>query len=157
MLLADVLGVLAIQTEPLGYRRTDLYAKLLHGILDDNDFGLDDIVKQIFSGSRPLNNALMRELCGPEGFRHLCDNIQANLLTVIGNHSILYEQLVCLLKNCPYTGQSNIEKIMAAWDPAQAAELARFIAACIVCGSYNTAQYGKNAQKGRHNCALNVA
>lgn len=110
MLLADVLGVLAIQTEPLGYRRTDLYAKLLHGILDDNDFGLDDIVKQIFSGSRPLNNALMRELCGPEGFRHLCDNIQANLLTVIGNHSILYEQLVCLLKNCPYTGQSNIEK-----------------------------------------------
>ena len=157
MLLADVLGVLAIQTEPLGYRRTDLYAKLLHGILDDNDFGLDDIVKQIFSGSRPLNNALMRELCGPEGFRHLCDNIQANLLTVIGNHSILYEQLVCLLKNCPYTGQSNIEKIMAACDPAQAAELARFIAACIVCGSYNTAQYGKNAQKGRHNCALNVA
>ena len=148
MLLADVLKILAIHTEPLGYRRTDLYEKLFHGILDDKDFGLDDIVKQIFSGSRPLSSAMMRELCGPEGFQHLCDNIQTNLLAIVGNHNGLYEQLARLLTDCPYTGQPNIEKIMAACDPAQASELSRFVAACIVCGSYNSAKHRKKARTG---------
>lgn len=157
MLLAEVLKILAAQTETLGYRRTDLYEKLFQGILDEESFGLEDIVKQIFSGSRPLNNALMRELCGPEGFRHLCGNIQANLLTVVGNHSGLYEQLAHLLADCPYTKATDAEKIMAACDPAQAAELSRFIAACIVCGSYNTAQHKKKAPKIRGEYALSVA
>ena len=53
MLLAEILKILAAQTETLGYRRADLYEKLFQGILDDNSFGMDDIVKQIFSGSRP--------------------------------------------------------------------------------------------------------
>ena len=157
MLLAEVLKILAAQTEALGYRRTDLYEKLFQGILDEESFGLEDIVKQIFSGSRPLNNALMRELCGPEGFQHLCGNIQANLLTVVGNHSGLYEQLARLLTDCPYTKATDTEKIMAACDPAQAAELSRFIAACIACGSYNTAQHKKKAPKIRGEYALSVA
>ena len=149
MLLADVFKILAAQTDPLGYRRTDLYEKLFQGILDETSFGLEDIVKQIFSASRPLNGALMRELCGPDGFRRLCDNIQTNLLTVVGNHSGLHGQLAELLTDCPYTSQSNIEKIIAACDPAQAAELSRFIAACIVCGSYNSAQRKKASQIDR--------
>ncbi len=157
MLLAEVLKILAAQTEPLGYRRTDLYEKLLQGILDEESFGLEDIVKQIFSGSRPLNSALMRELCGPEGFQHLCGNIQANLLTVVGNHSGLYEQLARLLTDCPYTKATDAEKIMAACDPAHAAELSRFIAACIVCGSYNTAQHKKKAPRIQDKYALSVA
>ena len=103
MLLADVFKILAAQTDPLGYRRTDLYEKLFQGILDETGFGLEDIVKQIFSGSRPLNGALMRELCGTDGFRCLCDNIQTNLLTVVGNHSGLHEQLAKLLTDCPCT------------------------------------------------------
>lgn len=157
MLLAEVLKILAAQAEALGYRRTDLYEKLFQGILDEESFGLEDIVKQIFSGSRPLNSTLMRELCGLEGFQHLCGNIQANLLTVVGNHSGLYEQLACLLTDCPYTKAADAEKIMAACDPAQAAELSRFIAACIVCGSYNTAQHKKKAPKIRGEYALSVA
>ena len=157
MLLAEVLKILAAQTEPLGYRRTDLYEKLFQGILDEESFGLEDIVKQIFSGSRPLNSTLMRELCGPEGFQHLCGNIQANFLPVVGNHSGIYEQLARLLTDCPYTKATDAEKIMAACDPAQAAELSRFIAACIVCGSYNTAQYKKKAPKIRDEYALSVA
>lgn len=157
MLLAEVLKILAAQTEPLGCRRTDLYEKLFQGILDEESFGLEDIVKQIFSGSRPLNSALMRELCGPEGFQHLCGNIQANLLTVVGNHSGLYEQLARLLTDCPYTKATDAEKIMAACDPAQAAELSRFIAACIVCGSYNTAQHKKKAPRIQDKYALSVA
>ena len=147
MLLAEVLKILAAQTEALGYRRTDLYEKLFQGILDEESFGLEDIVKQIFSSSRPLNSALMRELCGPEGFQHLCGNIQVNLLTVVGNHSSLYEQLARLLTDCPYTKATDAEKIMAVCDPAQSAELSRFIAACIVCGSYNTAQHKKKAPR----------
>lgn len=156
MLLAEILKILAAQTETLGYRRADLYEKLFQGILDDNSFGMDDIVKQIFSGSRPLNSALMRELCGSVGFQHLCDNIQANLLAVVGNHSGLYGQFARLLTDCPYTSQPNIEKIMAACDPAQAAELSRFIAACIVCGSYNTAQHKKKARRIQDKYALSV-
>ena len=157
MLLAEVLKILAAQTEPLGYRRTDLYEKLLQGILDEESFGLEDIVKQIFSSSRPLNSALMRELCGPEGFQHLCGNIQVNLLTVVGNHSSLYEQLARLLTDCPYTKATDAEKIMAVCDPAQSAELSRFIAACIVCGSYNTAQHKKKAPRIQDKYALSVA
>jgi len=156
MLLADVFKILAAQSDPLGYRRTDLYEKLFQGILDETSFGLEDIVKQIFSGSRPLNSALMRELCGPDGFRRLCGNIQTNLLTVIGNHSGLHGQLAKLLTDCPYTSQSNIKKIMAACDPAQAAELSRFIAACIVCGSYNTSQLKKKSPKVQDLSTLSV-
>ena len=114
MLLAEVLKILAAQTEALGYRRTDLYEKLFQGILDEESFGLEDIVKQIFSGSRPLNSALMRELCGPEGFQHLCGNIQANLLTVVGNHSGLYEQLARLLTGCPYTKAALLPPVLRA-------------------------------------------
>ena len=157
MLLAEVLKILAAQTEALGYRRTDLYEKLFQGILDEESFGLEDIVKQIFSSSRPLNSALMRELCGPEGFQHLCGNIQVNLLTVVGNHSSLYEQLARLLTDCPYTKATDAEKIMAVCDPAQSAELSRFIAACIVCGSYNTAQHKKKAPRIQDKYALSVA
>lgn len=157
MLLAEVLKILAIQTEPLGYRRTDLYEKLFQGILDEKTFGLEDIVKQIFSGSRPLNSMLMRELCGPEGFQVLCGNIRANLLPVIGNHIGLYEQLASLLAHCPYTKTTDAEKIMAAGDPAQAAKLSRFIAACIVCGSYNTAQNKKKVPMIRDEYALSIA
>ena len=47
MLLADVLKILAAQTESLGYCRTDLYEKLFQGILEEESFGLDEIVKQI--------------------------------------------------------------------------------------------------------------
>lgn len=157
MLLAEVLKVLAAQTESLGYRRTDLYEKLFQGILDEKSFGLDDIVKQIFSGSRPLNSMLMRELCGPEGFQRLCGNIRDNLLTVVGNHSSLYEHLVRLLADCPYTKTSDAEKMVAVCNPAQSAELSRFIASCIVCGSYNTAQSKKKAPMVRDESALSVA
>lgn len=157
MLLADVLKILAAQTEPLGYCRTDLYEKLFQGILEEESFGLDDIVKQIFSGSRPLSRILMRELCGLEGFQHLCSNIQNDLLPVVGNHSGIYEQLARLLTNCPYTKTSDAEKIMAACDPAQTAELSRLIASCIVCGSYNTAQSKKKTPMVQDESALSVA
>jgi len=157
MLLAEVLKILAAQTESLGHRRTDLYEKLFQGLLDEKSFGLEDIVKQIFSGSRPLNGALMRELSGPTGFRHLCSNIQSNLLTVIGNHDGLYEQLSQLLTSCPYTRAADTEKIMAACDPAQAAELSRFIASCIVYSSYNTAQIGKRIPLIQDKSVLNTA
>lgn len=156
MLLADVLKILAAQTEPLGYHRIDLYEKLFQGILDEKSFGLDDIVKQIFSASRPLNGKLMHSLCEPEGFQHLCDNIRENLLTVVGNHVGLYEKLAQLLTECPYTKQSEIEKIMTSCDPAHTVELSRFIAACIVCGSYNTAQSKKKNPLIRDEYALNV-
>jgi len=157
MLLAEVLKVLAARTESLGYRRTDLYEKLFQGILDEEGFGLDDIVKQIFSGSRPLNSTLTRELCGPRGFQRLCGNIRDNFLSVVGNHSGLYEQLARLLTDCPYTKTSDAEKIMAACDPAQPAELSRFIASCIVCGSYNTAQSKKKAPMVLEESTLSVA
>ena len=156
MLLAEVLKVLTAQTEPLGYRRVDLYEELFQGILDGKSFGMEDIVKQIFSGSRPLNSLLMRELCGSEGFQRLCNNIRDNLLTVVGNHRRIYEQLAQLLADCPYTKESDAEKIMAACDSAQVAELSRFIAACIVYGSYNTAQCKKKTPMVRDEASLNV-
>lgn len=125
--------------------------------MDEESFGLEDIVKQIFSGSRPLNNMLMRELCGPEGFQCLCGNIRDNLLLVVGNHSGLYEQLAQLLADCPYTKVSDAEKIMATCDLAQTAELSRFIASCIACVSYNNAQRKKKAPMIRDESALSAA
>lgn len=157
MLLAEVLKILAVQVESLGYRRTDLYEKLFQRILDERDYGLDDIVKQIFYGSRPLSSTLMRELCGPKGFQCLCGNIRDNFLMVVGNHGDLYEQLAQLLADCPYTKASDAEKIMAACDPTQVAELSRFIASCIVCGSYNTAQSKMKTPMIRDKSALSVA
>ena len=132
MLLTDILKILAVQTQGLGYRRTDLYEKLFQNLLDENCFSLEDIVKQIFSGSRSLNSSLMRTLCEPDGFHRLCDNIQNNFLNVVGNHGDLYEQLCTLLITCPYMKKEDVEKLISACDPAQTAELSRFIAACIV-------------------------
>ncbi len=157
MLLTDILKILAVQTQGLGYRRTDLYEKLFQNLLDENCFSLEDIVKQIFSGSRSLNSSLMRTLCEPDGFHRLCDNIQNNFLNVVGNHGDLYEQLCTLLITCPYMKKEDVEKLISACDPAQTAELSRFIAACIVCGSYNTTQSRQVNPAIQEKYALNLA
>lgn len=132
MLLADVLRVLAEQTEALGYRRVDLYDVLFHGILDEQNFGIEDTVKQLFSGSRPLNSAVMRQLCTREGFDTLCGNIAAGYLPVAGNHTGIFESLSVLLAECPYMKPDYVKKITAACDDTQTAEMARFIGACLV-------------------------
>lgn len=156
MLLADVLRVLAEQTEVLGYRRADLYDVLFRGILDEQNFGIEDTVKQLFSGSRPLNSALMRQLCTRDGFDTLCGNIATGYLSVAGNHTGIFESLSVLLTNCPYMKSEDVKKITAACDAAQTAELARFIAACLVCGSYNTAQMNKKSPRIREHYALSL-
>lgn len=156
MLLADVLRVLAGQTDALGYRRADLYDILFRGILDEQNFGLDDTVKQLFSGGRPLNSALMRLLYEREGFDLLRGNIQVGYLTVAGNHTGIFDSLSALLADCPYMRAEDVKKITSSCDAARDDELARFIAACLVCGSYNTAQSKKDSPQIRESYALNL-
>ena len=134
----------------------DLYDVLFHGILDEQNFGIEDTVKQLFSGSRPLNSAVMRQLCTREGFDTLCGNIAAGYLPVAGNHTGIFESLSVLLAECPYMKPDDVKKITAACNATQTAELARFIGACLVCGSYNTAQTNKKSPQIRENYALNL-
>lgn len=156
MFLHDVLRVLANQIEPLGFTRVKLYEILFQEILDECMFGIEDTVKQLFSGSRPLKADIMRQLCRVEGFDVLCGNIRTKYLPVAGDHSGIYDALSGLLYKCPYMREGDVERIIASCDASQDAELSRFIAACMVCGSYNTAQHKKKAPKLGAQYGLNL-
>ena len=156
MVLRDVIRVLAEQVEPLGFSRVDLYKILFQGILDEQIFGIEDTVKQLFSGSRPLKGSLMRALCQPDGFDLLCKNIRVGYLPVVGDHAGIYDTLSRLLCQCPYMREDDVKKIIMSCDASQDAGLARLIAACLVCGSYHTGQHGKKAPKLGVHYGLNL-
>lgn len=155
MLLHQVLKLLARNIDGAGYGNSDCFQI----IFDDNDSIYakdDDAIRKLFAGSRGLTQKAMRSLCDREGFENLCKNIEINYLPIAGNHKGLFNDLSLLLTQSDYMKENDKQKIIAACDYRQTAELSRFIAACLICGNYNTKQSKLKKPLIRENYALNL-
>ena len=147
MLLKDVLRVLAECSDGM-FRRSELYITLFGGaelddrLVRDADYGIDDVAKYHFSG-RALKAELTHKILTREGFDRLCRNIRKDYLDVVGAHDKLFQRLSELVIECPMTGAINKEALLDSCDGTQPDELARFIAACIVCGNFNAIEHKK--------------
>lgn len=151
MLLHEILKILHKSIEPMGYRIVDCFELIFENIIYDQNQGVDDLAKKLFSGARAFSQDTTRKLCKKEKFDCLCINIQNNYLTIAGNHYGIYNEILKLLSDCIYMRSEDKQKIIAACDYTQTAELAYLIAACIVCGNYNTLQSNsKTAQMGEN-------
>lgn len=148
MLLKDVLHILSEFSGSIGFQQGNLYVALFDGAeLEDQleknaDYGVDDIAKKYFSG-RPLKVRLAKKITSRRGFGRLCRNIRENYLDVVGGHDELFRELSDLLKNCTMTEKVHKDKLIDSCDGTQPDELARFIAACIVCGNFNATEHKK--------------
>lgn len=148
MLLKDVLCVLAECSDGMGFRRSDLYITLFNGaeledqLAENAEYGVDDIAKKHFSG-RPLNAKLTHKILTREGFDRLCRNIRMDYLDMVGTHDKVFQLLSGLVIECPMMGAINKEALLDSCDGTQPDELARFIAACIVCGNFNAIEHKK--------------
>lgn len=148
MLLKDVLHVLAEFSDSVGFQSGNLYIAFFDGTeleaqLERNaDYGVDDIAKKYFSG-RPLKAELTRKITSRKGFDRLCRNIRRNYLDVVGGHDELFRKLSALVEDCPMTEKAHKEELIGSCDGTQPDELARFIAACIVCGNFNAVEHKK--------------
>lgn len=148
MLLKDVLHILSEFSGSIGFQQGNLYVALFDGAeLEDQleknaDYGVDDITKKYFSG-RPLKVGLAKKITSRRGFDRLCRNIRENYLDVVGGHDELFRELSDLLKNCTMTEKVHKDKLIDSCDGTQPDELARFIAACIVCGNFNATEHKK--------------
>ena len=148
MLLKEVLHILAEFPDGVGFQQGNLYVALFDGEeLEDQleknaNYGVNDIAKNYFS-NRPLKVELTKKITSRRGFDRLCRNIRRNYLDVVGGHDKLFRRLSALVENCPMTEKAHKDKLIGFCDGTQPDKLARFIAACIVCGNFNT----KNGDK----------
>lgn len=148
MLLKDVLRILAEFSDSVGFQQGNLYVALFDGAeLEDQleknaDYGVDEIAKKRFSG-RPLKVELTKKITSRSGFDRLCRNVRRNYLDVVGGHDELFRKLSALVEDCPMTEKAHKEELIGSCDGTQPDELARFIAACIVCGNFNAVEHKK--------------
>ena len=91
---------------------------------------------------------LTKKITSRRGFDRLCRNIRKNYLDVVGGHDELFRELSDLLKNCTMTERVHKDKLIDSCDGTQPDELARFIAACIVCGNFNAIEHKKQPETG---------
>ncbi len=153
MLLKDVLHILAEFSNSTGFQQSDLYVALFDGAeLEDQleknaDYGVDAIVKKYFSGGRALTVRLTRKLSSRKGFDRLRRNIRQNYLDVVGGHDALFQRLSSLVKACQTMSNADKEELLDSCDGTQPDELARFIAACIVCANFNTTKQKKATEE----------
>lgn len=152
MLLKDVLKILAEFSASSGFQQGDIYIALFDGQeLEDQleknaDYGVDAIAKKIFSG-RPLKAYLTKKISSRTGFNRLCRNIRENYLDVVGGHEALFGRLCSILENSPTPNADEREKLLSSCDGTQPDELARFVAACIVCGNFNAIEQKRTEHK----------
>lgn len=155
MLLHQVLKLLARYIDGAGYGNSDCFKIIFKG--NDSVYAIDDdSIRKLFAGSRGFTQKIMHSLCNTEGFESLCKNIEINYLSIAGNHKGMFDDLSLLLIQSDYMQENDKKKIIAACDCRQTAELSRFIAACLICGNYNTTQLKLNKPLIKENYALNL-
>lgn len=144
MLLKDVLHTLLDFSRNAGFDKVDLYTLLFEGdeLIKDleriTQFGGDESVKKYFGGERALLVALSKKLYTRKGFERLCKNVRLNYLDVVANHGAIQQQLASHVEACPDMDPHTKESLIASCQTTNPDALARFIAACIICGNSNT-------------------
>lgn len=132
MILGDVLRILSNYCNALGMGHNDLYILLF----EEEDVNLDQTVKNAFK-DRGINQRIYKKLLTDEGFVHLTKIINEKLLSAIGNHPALYQDIYHLIEQDTHFSDAEKQLVLSSFNPDDQAQLAQLIALCIICGNYN--------------------
>ena len=146
MLLKDVLHILQNQVGSNGITNTGLYMMLFKDEpLDKTTFYVEEAKKRF--SNRGLVGADSCKYCNTEGFSNLVNTIQQKYLPLIHQHTYIYNQLKNLVENCEYLPETHKKDLIASCSPDNPYQLSRFIAACILCASYQSNQLSLSQAK----------
>lgn len=140
----------------MGYRISDCFDCIFAKVIYEQNEDIEDMAKKLFSGSRSFPQDITRALCTKEKFELLRNNIQTKYLAIAGDHNTIYNAILSLLSSCEYMRNCDKERIIASCNPTQTAELARFIACCLVCSNYNTIQSKTGSHKTQEYYSLSL-
>lgn len=137
MILGDVLHVLRDESAAFCHSNPTLYVLLFtEASLDDLPF-YENKGKKAFSKTG-LPGELHDSLCDEANFNKFCEKIEKRYLSKAYNHERLYQSLRELVKHCIFLPESHRETLLSSCNPSSRFQLARFIAACILLGSYHS-------------------
>ena len=137
MILGDVLHILKEEGKAFCHTNPTLYI-LLFTDADFEDVPLyEDQAKKAFSKSG-LSGELHDRLCDETNFDKFCEKIETKYLPKTYNHERLFQNLQELVNKCSYLPKSHRETLLSSYIPSNTSQLARFIAACILFGSYHS-------------------
>lgn len=137
MNIGDVLHALMEEVTSFCDTNTKLYM-LLFADDNSNDTSLyENIAKKRFAG-QSLKKDIQAHYCQEANFNDFCEKIKLKYLTRANDHSMIYKKLRNLVEECSYFPENHKKILLSSCDPANRFQLARFIAACILCGSYHS-------------------
>lgn len=130
-----------IFSKNVGFDKVNLYTLLFDGdelikVLERiTQFGGDESIKKYFCGERVLLVAISKKLYTRKGFERLCKNVRLNCLDVVANHGAIQQHLVSHVEACPDMDPHTNKSLIESCQTTNPNALARFIAACIICGN----------------------
>jgi len=155
MILGDVLHILMEEGSAFCDTNTALYILLFtDDSIDDAPF-YQNIAKKKFSG-QGLKNDMQAKYCEEANFNHFCKKIETRYLAKANDHQMIYKSLRKLVEKCTYLPDSHRETLLSSCDPTNRFQLARFIAACILCGSYHASLAEKEKKNEPVRYTLNI-
>lgn len=147
MLFRDVLHILKDQVTSIRITNHLLYTMLFTDESPENAGLYTDKAKKGFS-SRGLMGDDRNKYCNAESFPKLVNAIHQKYLPLISQPTHIYNQLKNLVKTCKYLPTSHKEKLLASCSPDNPYQLSRFIAACLLCASYQSNHLSVLQEKG---------
>lgn len=154
MILGEVLHILREEASAICSSNTALYVLLFTDDSLENTAIYEEIAKKRF-GKRGLPNELRAQYCEEASFNNFCDQIETRYLKKIHDTNGIYRKLKALILDCPYLPQQHKKQLLGSCNPDIRFQLARFIAACILCGSYHSSMLQSKEAHNRYGLSLN--
>lgn len=154
MILGKVLHILREEASAICSSNTALYVLLFTDDSLENTAIYEEIAKKRF-GKRGLPNELRAQYCEEASFNNFCDQIETRYLKKIHDTNGIYRKLKALILDCPYLPQQHKKQLLGSCNPDIRFQLARFIAACILCGSYHSSMLQSKEAHNRYGLSLN--
>lgn len=156
MILGEVLHVLKEAADAICSTNSALYVLLFTDEPLSESASYEETAKQLFK-DRGLKSELRANLCEEANFNKFCKTIEERLLRKINRHNEIYSNLRLLIEECVYLPEEHKVTLLSTCDPTNCFQLARLIAACILCGSYNSSMQQNKRNKNKSTYGLSLA
>ncbi len=154
MILGEILHILKEEATAICSSNTSLYVLLFTDDSLENTGSYEETTKKLF-GKRGLSNEMRAQYCEEAKFNHFCYHIEARYLQKIHDTNGIYTKLKCLILECPYLPEQHKKQLLSTCNPDVRFQLARFIAACIICGSYHSSLLQSKETTNHYGLSLN--
>ena len=152
MILSEVIHFLQEQIANVGITNPVFYVMFFTDEDYENSVFYINAGNKIFSG-RHLTDQICGQIYSEKGFMHFVERIEKKYLPLI-NRNCVDRGLRNMVESCEYLPDSYKKCLLTSYTLENGLQFARFIAACILCGNYNTAVSGKDKNQGDYGLGL---